>query len=122
YGALDLGAEDAGRGLARVRGFREKGRRGAGAINAGIYWFGREVLDALPARAPLSLERDALPGLAAAGELLAFRTVAPFLDIGTPDAYAAAAEFFAACERRRARPRTGLLVLDRDGTLIHERP
>ncbi|HLU38270.1 MAG TPA: HAD-IIIA family hydrolase [Planctomycetota bacterium] len=101
-----------------VRGFVEKAPGRARAwISAGIYRFTRAVLAELPDTAPLSLERDVLPRLAADGRLLAWRTAAPFLDVGTPESYAAAPAFFAARP-----PRAGLLVLDRDGTLIEDHP
>lgn len=113
FGALRLDADGA------VRAFGEKAAAGPGWINAGIYWLPARVLALLPP-GPRSLERQVLPELLPTG-LRAFRTDAPFLDIGVPDAYAAAPSFFAACERRRRRPRGGLLVVDRDGTLIDER-
>lgn len=103
----------------RVVGFAEK-QAGAGAVNAGVYWLERRVVDALVRRLPASLERDVLPELADIG-LRAWQTDAAFLDIGTPESYAAAPEFFAALARARRRDRRGLLVVDRDGTLIEER-
>jgi len=104
----------------RVLEFAEKRPGGRGWISAGIYWFDRCVLAARTADTPCSLETDVLPAVVLAG-LMAFRVHAPFLDIGTPDSYAAAEAFFAACATRRARDRKGLLVVDRDGTLIAER-
>ena len=116
YGQLQLGHG------ARVAAFAEKGAAsGAGQINAGVYCFDRTLLEDLDARAPLSLEHEVLPALVASGDLLALPTQAPFLDIGTPDGYAEAPAFFARCARRRQPERLGLLVLDRDGTLIAER-
>lgn len=103
-----------------VLAMREKGVPGPGAINAGIYWLPRLVLAGLPAAEPLSFEAEVLPSLIAAG-LPAECHDAPFLDIGVPADYAAASDFFAACAVRRQRPRKGLLVVDRDGTLIVEK-
>lgn len=103
-----------------IAAMHEKGVPGPGCINAGVYWLPRLVLAGLPADEPLSLERDVLPQLIAAG-LPAERAAVPFLDIGVPADYAAAPAFFAACEARRRRPRKGLLVVDRDGTLIVEK-
>ncbi|MEO6595993.1 MAG: HAD-IIIA family hydrolase [Planctomycetota bacterium] len=102
-----------------VRAFTEKGHTGAGLVNAGIYWLPRTLLEDVPPGA-CSLERELLP-LLVGGSLTAFCTAAAFLDIGTPESYAAAETFFAACARRRVLPRHGLLVVDRDGTLIEER-
>jgi histidinol-phosphate phosphatase family protein len=115
FGRLQLAADG------RVLAFAEKQQAdpGPGPINAGIYWLPRGVLERLPATAPLSLERDVLPGLVASG-LRAFRTDGAFLDIGTPESYAAASGFFSRLAARAAGGR-GLLVLDRDGTLIAEK-
>lgn len=115
FGALRLdGAE-------RVVAFGEKAAAGTGLVNAGIYWLPARVLALLPPRRALSLERQVLPELLAGSGVRAFRTDAPFLDIGVPDAYASASAFFAACAARRQRDRQGLLVVDRDGTLIDDR-
>jgi histidinol-phosphate phosphatase family protein len=114
YGALELGPRG------RVLALHEKrAGGGAGPISAGVLWLPVAALVALPA-GPSSLERDLLPTLVADG-LAAMVAAAPFLDIGTPATLAAAPAFFAACAQRRARPRHGLLLLDRDGTLIEER-
>ena len=113
YGAVRCGDDG------RVLAFAEKSAQGPGRINAGVYWLPARVL-ALLEPGPRSLERQVLPELLAAG-LRAFPTDAPFLDIGLPESWAAASAFFAACARRRERPRKGLLVVDRDGTLIDER-
>lgn len=114
FGALELDANGA------VRAFAEKRTGGgAGCVNAGIYWLPVRELAALDRR-PASLERDVLPALVGRG-LGALRTEAPFLDIGTPESFAQCEAFFAARELRRRRDRKGLLVVDRDGTLIVER-
>jgi D-glycero-D-manno-heptose 1,7-bisphosphate phosphatase len=119
FGRLELAADG------RVTAFAEKVAGGAGIINAGIYWLPRGLLEALPLWSHRSLERDVLPTLVPAC-LRAFVATAPFLDIGVPEDYARAAAFFADCERaafarRTAAGRRGLLVVDRDGTLIEER-
>lgn len=120
FGALDL--DD--RGL--VKSFAEKGALpGQGFINAGIYCFTREWVLALTPHAPLSLERDVLPTFLGAPTPLAlhaYATDAAFLDIGTPDDYARAEAFFAIAAQTIRAPHAGLLVLDRDGTLIADKP
>ena len=123
YGRLEFAASPpalAVSGAQTVVAMREKGVSGPGAINAGIYWLPRLVLAGLPAGEPLSFETEVLPSLIAAG-LPAECHEAAFLDIGVPADYAAASAFFAACAARRQRPRKGLLVVDRDGTLIVEK-
>mgnify|MGYP001240595730 CR=1 FL=1 len=73
----------------RVLGLSEKGLGGPGLVNAGVYLARRD----LPVRRPMpeafSLEREVLtaPG---ALDVRAHVTDAPFLDIGTPEDYAAA--------------------------------
>ncbi len=87
-------------GEGRVVRFEEKGKPSSSRwINAGIYLIRRELLLAIPEGRPVSMEREVFPswigrsfyGWLSAGE---------FLDIGTPEAYARAEEFFKA-----ARPR-----------------
>ncbi|MCR9247006.1 MAG: HAD-IIIA family hydrolase [bacterium] len=105
-----------------VTGFEEKAAEvGAGPINAGIYWLDRATLAGLPQERACSLEREVLPRLAADGVLAAWVTSAAFLDIGVPADLDRASEFFAELANLHARDRRGLLVVDRDGTLIEER-
>jgi NDP-sugar pyrophosphorylase family protein len=84
----------------RVRGFVEKGGDHApGRINAGVYVFDRDLLAAIPPDHPVSLEREVLPDLVAAGRVRGFPG-GRFIDIGTPESYAAADAFFAAAQGR----------------------
>jgi NDP-sugar pyrophosphorylase family protein len=77
-----------------VDGFREKdGNHTPGWINAGIYLFSRELLASLPAGQNVSLERDLLPDEVSRG-IHGHPCYAPFIDIGTPESLAGAAEFF----------------------------
>ena len=78
----------------RIGSFREKGESpGAGWINAGIYALPRELVMAIPARRPVSLEREVFPVWIGQG-LRAFPSEGRFLDIGTPESYREAAAFF----------------------------
>ncbi|GAB4149391.1 MAG: HAD-IIIA family hydrolase [Planctomycetota bacterium] len=105
-----------------VRAFAEKAGTGPGLVNAGIYAFPAAFLAALPDESPLSLERQVLPGWIGGGIRL-FPARGPLLDIGTPRSYVEAQSFFARRgDRIRPGRRVGLLLLDRDGTLIEERP
>jgi NDP-sugar pyrophosphorylase family protein len=88
YGRVEL---DAG---GRVRAFREKTAGGRGWINAGVYLLGRALLEGIPAGRKLSLERDILPHWVPLG-LFGHETRGRFIDIGTPESYAAAERFFA---------------------------
>jgi D-glycero-alpha-D-manno-heptose 1-phosphate guanylyltransferase len=74
-----------------VRGFREKGRSGAGWINAGTYVLGEEVRARLPRQGAFSFEQQVLMRRVEELRPLAFPTSGPFIDIGVPEDYARAA-------------------------------
>lgn len=65
-----------------------------GLINAGIYLFRRDAVAALPAGKRLSLEEEIFPALAGSGLHGWPAGETRFIDIGTPESYAGAAEFF----------------------------
>ena len=76
----------------RVREFREKPRTAAEVVtdqvNAGCYVFRRDLLDAIPAGRPVSVERETFPGLLADGHHLHGHVESSYwLDLGTPAAY-----------------------------------
>lgn len=82
YGTVELGPDG------RVTAFVEKSAAASGwpgLVNAGIYAIAPGTLDALPANAPSSFERDLLPSLAAAGRLRGWTADAYFVDIGIPE-------------------------------------
>ena len=90
YGSLDIAADG------RLLSFREKSDEpGSRWINAGVYIFEPALFEGLDDRTPLALERDILPGCIARGVHIARRR-ARFIDIGTPESYARAQEFFRA--------------------------
>ena len=80
FGAVDLEP-----GTARLRGFGEKQRGGAGLINAGVYLVDRAVTDAIP-QGVVSFERDVLPRQLERGGY-GFVTEGLFIDIGIPADY-----------------------------------
>ena len=65
---------------------------GPGLINAGIYVIDRDVLEPWNGEA-LSMERDILPKAVRKGLVRGVRLSGPFIDIGLPETYAAAADF-----------------------------
>jgi NDP-sugar pyrophosphorylase family protein len=73
--------------------FAEKGEAGPGLINAGVYVLQRSVVAAIPEGRAVSLERETFPSLIGPGFFGEPGTFA-FMDIGTPESYAAASEFF----------------------------
>jgi NDP-sugar pyrophosphorylase family protein len=79
----------------QVSAFEEKGaRRGPGWINAGVYVLARQLLETIPAGGAVSLERECFPAWIGRG-LYGYPGRGRFLDIGTPESYAEAREFFA---------------------------
>lgn len=80
YGAVEL---DQG----RVSGFSEKGRHGAGYINAGVYWFERTLMHAFDPGARFSFETDVLLPMASRDTVVAYTDTSQFIDIGVPEDY-----------------------------------
>ena len=74
--------------------FDEKiNKGGRGWINAGTYLLGNRFLQSIPDRYPISLEQDILPSWIG-GKLYGYKSKGQFLDIGTPESYILAEEFF----------------------------
>jgi NDP-sugar pyrophosphorylase family protein len=88
-----------------VTRFSEKGRGVSGLINAGVYLLSRRIIDSIAEDAEISLEYDVFPNLVRQGLLSGCAVGGRFLDIGTPEDFAAAEEFFTA---RKSRERTDL--------------
>jgi len=81
YGRVDVDASG------RVLAFREKDEAAeAGLINAGVYLLDVAALRGLPARRPLSLEREVFPTWTD-GRLYGCVAPGPFIDIGIPGRY-----------------------------------
>jgi len=78
----------------RVTRFEEKRDGGSGWINAGVYLLERSLLGTIPLGMACSLERDFFPQWTAEGRVSGYRHVGRFIDIGTPESYAEATEFF----------------------------
>ena len=84
YGSVRLDAD-------RVVGLDEKGQSGPGLVNAGLYLMRADLpaRRAMPASFSLETEILAHPGTL---DLRGWQTDAPFIDIGTPEDFAAAQE------------------------------
>ena len=112
YGSVKLDQE------ARITNFSEKQQCiGPGWINAGIYMLDRHLLASIPEEGNVSLEREVFPRWTGPG-LYGYYSPAHFLDIGTPEDFSSAEQFFQVGPPAMAKP---ALVLDRDGTIIEER-
>jgi NDP-sugar pyrophosphorylase family protein len=83
-------------GSGRVLCFDEKGQQdGPGWINAGMYLLARRLIEEIPPSRSVSLERDMIPAWIKRGKrVFGLSCAGRFLDIGTPESYAAAARFF----------------------------
>ena len=83
----------------QVVAFREKltAANKPGIINAGVYLMSREIVEDMSS-SPHSLEQILLPKLCGNG-LYGFITETAFIDIGTPDDYAKADQFFIRTEK-----------------------
>jgi NDP-sugar pyrophosphorylase family protein len=88
YGRVETDADGA-----VLRFVEKRAGGGSGWINAGIYVLSQKFLKGLPDGSPLSLEHDVFPVWVGRG-LRGYRSSGPFIDIGTPESYARAAEFF----------------------------
>jgi len=89
-GLVETDANDA------VVSFTEKPpeRDRGGYINAGLYLMQRDAIAEIPDAGPVSIERDVFPRFCGRG-FYAFKGRFPFVDIGTPESYHRAEEFFA---------------------------
>jgi D-glycero-alpha-D-manno-heptose 1-phosphate guanylyltransferase len=77
-----------------VTAFEEKGvSLGEGWINAGIYIIDQQLITNIPDDAFISIEKDIFPSIIGDG-LYAYPAQGSFIDIGTPESYAKAADFF----------------------------
>ena len=88
-GLVETDANDA------VVSFTEKppGATRGGYINAGLYLMARPAIEEIPAGRPVSLEKDVFPTFCGRG-FFALKGEFPFIDIGTPESYQRAGEFF----------------------------
>jgi NDP-sugar pyrophosphorylase family protein len=77
-----------------IIGFEEKGTYfGPGWINAGVYILKKKLLESIPPGKPFSLERELFPPLAEK-RLYGYQSGGEFIDIGTPESYGQAKNFF----------------------------
>lgn len=90
FGRVAIGEDE------RIVHFEEKdGRAEPGLINAGVYILSRGLIESIPVGTPTSVEREIFPSWISDG-LHGYRVRGRFIDIGTPESYAAAEAFFRA--------------------------
>ena len=88
----------------KVIGFQEKDMTNhAGWINAGIYLIASSLIETIPKAGMVSLERTMFPAWVGCG-LYGYQSKGKFLDIGTPENFAAAEEFFSPGDLSMIRP------------------
>jgi NDP-sugar pyrophosphorylase family protein len=88
-GLVETAADDS------VTSFAEKPQQNSagGYINAGLYLLQRDTIAEIPADQPVSIERDVFPKFCGRG-FFAMKGEFAFIDIGTPESYNRAGEFF----------------------------
>ncbi|MDO8638266.1 MAG: HAD-IIIA family hydrolase [Candidatus Daviesbacteria bacterium] len=112
FGSVNLDSNDA------MEGFEEK-RLGSGSgwINGGVYMIKRSFLSKIPQDGEISLEKEIFPKWIGKS-FYAYKSQDDFIDIGTPESYFQAGQFF---EKSKKKNQKRFVLLDRDGTLIVER-
>lgn len=91
-------------------------------LNTGLDVLSRRILDEIPEGRPVSLDREVLPRLVAEGApIVGLPGELEILDIGTPEKYEFAKQWYTRWQDARPRVNKALL-LDRDGTLIRALP
>lgn len=89
YGQVKLRRDDS------IIGFQEKkGLSDKGFINAGIYLINKSLIGEIPQGKEISIEKDIFPDWIGKG-FYGYKGSNNFIDIGTPESYAQAEQFFA---------------------------
>ena len=88
YGKIELNEND------EIVSFEEKAKsKGMGLINAGIYFIRKSLLLEIPKENTISFENEIFPSWIGKS-FYGFKTTGRFIDIGTPESYKEAEEFF----------------------------
>ncbi|HOI72930.1 MAG TPA: nucleotidyltransferase family protein [Syntrophales bacterium] len=84
-----------------ITGFEEKGAHdGPGWINAGVYLLRENFIQSIPSGLTVSMEKEMFPSWIGKG-LYGYRSEGRFIDIGIPEDYLAAEQFFRRMEQER---------------------
>lgn len=106
FGKIYLGSND------EIISFKEKEKSSGGHINAGIYLINKSLISEISGKKKVSLEKEIFPAWLGK-RFYGFKTDSNFIDIGTPQSYLQAEQFF---NTKR------FILLDRDGTLVVHHP
>ena len=89
YGSVEV--DSAG----RILGFQEKDESapGPGLVNAGVSVLSKDFINSLPGIGAFSMERDIFPSTVLQKNMFGLLQQKDFFDIGTPESYAAFADF-----------------------------
>ncbi|MDT7041677.1 nucleotidyltransferase family protein [Candidatus Nitronereus thalassa] len=80
-----------------VLAFEEKTNESTpGLINAGVYLVNKSLITTIPEHKPISLEKDIFPKWIQRG-ICGYEAGGKFIDIGTPESFVSAEEFFGNC-------------------------
>ncbi len=79
YGSLSISAKN------KLLAFKEKGKKGAGFINGGIYVFNNKIFKYFPQTRFVSLEKDIFPRIL--NQITIYKSHGYFIDIGLPADY-----------------------------------
>jgi D-glycero-alpha-D-manno-heptose 1-phosphate guanylyltransferase len=102
YGSVEIDPDG------NVIQFHEKMQwSGGGYVSAGIYLLQRTIFDNFPENQPRSMEYEVLPGLIGKG-LSGHKTASSIIDIGTPESYLEARDFFKHEQTRLAAKSSGI--------------
>jgi len=85
----------------RVVGFEEKGKRGPGYINGGIYIIARESVQRAMPKGSFSFESDFLAGILSSLDVRGYESRGYFIDIGVPTSLQDAQNDFRTIESKR---------------------
>ena len=95
----------------KIHHYLEKRGRGAGCINGGVYFFGKETLNSFPLNQKFSIEGDFFSKFSEKNNATIVLSDGYFIDIGLPESYKKAQEEIKPYIRNKA------LFLDRDGVI-----
>lgn len=113
YGTIDIGDND------QIQKFNEKKELDYGWINGGVYWMKKSVLNDFVIGDVFSFEKEILEKKGGNTGLYAYKSDEAFIDIGIPEDYFRAQNWFSSerLQQLRNQKSNRVLFLDRDGVI-----